>query len=102
MAECRACGATVDGETFECPNCGYSPRTTLLRNGAMYAILTAFVLVVFTPVVVSVFGLPPVPTLTVAIVVCLVTGYYGMYLILIGDSATVVEDMEEYVGLLVD
>lgn len=102
MTKCDSCRATVDGEMTMCPDCGYSPRKTLLRNGVVYAVLTASILFVVTPLVVNVFGAPIVPTMFAAIVLCILTGYYGLYLILAGESATVVEPLDEYVGLVID
>ncbi|PSQ19284.1 hypothetical protein BRD00_02065 [Halobacteriales archaeon QS_8_69_26] len=101
MVECDSCGATVDEEATTCPNCGYSPRKTLLLNGAVYAAVMALILFVGAPLVAS-LGAPILHTGIVAFVLSLLTGYYGLYLILMGGSATVAKPLDGYLGLVID
>ncbi|PSQ19565.1 hypothetical protein BRD00_01495 [Halobacteriales archaeon QS_8_69_26] len=101
MVECDSCGANVEEETT-CPDCGYSPRGTLLRNGVGYGLFTAHLVFVVTPVVVTPFDPPPLPTGAVVRVVVMVTGWYGVYPIIAGGSATVEDDLSGYVGLPLD
>ena len=99
--KCARCAESVEDGTTTCPNCGHSPRRTLLKHSVLYALVGFGLLLCYVGLILFEFLLLRLGWVVAMVSLLVIVFIYGYGLSLLVDalSATVDEDLDHRLGI---